>query len=200
MRRLTVVIPTTDEPTREWERSNPTIRTLEGQTFTDFDTVVIWDRDRKGANWARNEGFKRVATELVLFSDDDVEWRAFALEAMVAALDAHPEASYAYGTYISIVGGKAYTVSNREFNAEALRRSNFVSTMSILRARDFPGFDESLKRLQDWDLWLTLLDAGKVGVHCRRTIFESVCGPRGITNASIPWQDAYQPLKQRHHL
>ena len=192
MKSLTVVIPS-----RSLRPIRTTLDNLQTQSFKDFITVVQPDFGH-GANWARNRGFELCRTELVLFSDDDIEWMLDGIEAMIDALDAHPEATYSYGTYFSVTDGKNYIVSDQQFDAAVLRRNNFVSTMSVIRAKDFPGFDESLKRLQDWDLWLTLLDAGKVGVHCGKTVFKSVCGPDGITNKSIGWEAAYAAIRGKH--
>ncbi len=202
MQRLTVVVPTLDEPTSQWNADNITMRTLRAQTYRDFSTSVIWDRLKKGANWARNEGFKGVRTELVLFSDDDVEWKPFALEALIAALDEHPEASYAYGAYTANwrTPGRTYTIGNYPFSGQRLRRFNFVSTMSIIRTRDFPGFDETLKRYQDWDLWLTLLEMGKTGVFCGKVIFGTFLDPKGISFGSVPASEARAAIARKHKL
>ncbi len=40
-----------------------------------------------------------------------------------------------------------------------------VSNMSMIRRADFPGCDERLKRLIDWNMWLTLAKRGKSGVY-----------------------------------
>jgi hypothetical protein len=38
-----------------------------------------------------------------------------------------------------------------------LRERNYIDLASLLRARCFPGFDEALRRCQDWDLWLNIV-------------------------------------------
>src|SRR6516162_9405087 len=93
LRSLTVVIPC-----REGAIPSTTLASLARQTYQNFDIIVVHDRGR-GANWARNCGFRLVRTEFVLFSDDDIDWHPTALQALKSALDAHPEASYSYGTY-----------------------------------------------------------------------------------------------------
>jgi glycosyltransferase involved in cell wall biosynthesis len=169
---------------------------LSRQTYRDFDIVISYDRER-GANWARNRGFKLVQTPFVLFSDDDIEWCPSALHCLKAALDAHPRASYSYGSYIiPKVGAR----SNVRFDPTHLRRMNYISTMSLVRTADFPGFDESIKRLQDWDLWLTMLEKGKTGVHCGSYIFQT-CDRRGITNGGqVSWDQANQTVRRKHGL
>lgn len=47
----------------------------------------------------------------------------------------------------------------------------FIHTTSLLRRNDFPGFDENIKRLQDWDLWLTMLEQGRTGVWLPEYLF-----------------------------
>jgi hypothetical protein len=89
---------------------------------------------------------------------------------------------------------------NVEFDAQRLRRHNFISTMSLVRRADHPGFDESLVRAQDWDLWLTMLEQGKVGVYCGRRIFRSAVRP-GITyGGGTSWAKAVQIVKAKHRV
>ena len=101
LRRLTVVVPTLDKPTERWASKNPTVVSLERQTLKPFGIRFSWDEHRRGASWARNEGFKHVETELVLFSDDDITWAPEALQTMMDKLDEHPAASYCYCAYRS---------------------------------------------------------------------------------------------------
>jgi len=160
--RITIVIPK-----RMTEDAKITLDSLSNQTFKDFKTVVVPDQ-RKGANWARNEGFKQCDTEFVLFSDNDINWKSNALEVMMETLRAFPRATYTYGRFK--VGDKIW--GHELFNPTLLLTANYISTMSLIRAKDFPGFDEELVGYQDWDLWLNLLlNHKKRGVYCNELIF-----------------------------
>jgi len=158
--------------------------------------IVSSDDDLKGANWARNEGFKGVDTEYVLFSDNDINWHENALESLLDTLERTPEASYSYGAYK--IG--SITQCNEKFNADELRKRNYISTMSLIRTKDFPGFDEKIQRFQDWDLWLTMLEQGKTGVYCGRIIFDTPLKD-GIThNGKLTLFEAYNIIKDKHKL
>lgn len=187
---ITIVIPCR-------ENGNPyiTLRSLAKQTLLPTAIVVVFDQG-KGANWARNRGFELVKTPYVLFSDDDIEWESYALESMYNALQVHSQASYAYGWYY--IDDLEY--SGNVFNAEQLCINNYVSTMSLIRSIDFTGFDENILRLQDWDLWLTMLEQGKTGVHCGNVLFETKKRV-GITfGGDIDWAKARYIVAKKHGL
>lgn len=114
-----------------------------------------------GAPTARNRGFRESCGEFVLFSDADIVWKFNALEKMVRELEAHPEASYVYPSFYW--GKKLFQAV--PFSAEKLRQMNYIHTSALIRREHFPanGFDESLKKFQDWDLWLTMLEQGYTG-------------------------------------
>jgi len=196
MSRLTVVIPCKSGIAPE-----VTLKSLECQTFRDWVVVMVPDFACKGAPWARNRGFELVQSELVLFSDSDICWYPQAFEQMIGTLDAHPEISYAYGSFRLLDKHGQFTGSiqaAREFDAARLRHMNFVSTMSIMRAKDFVGFDESLKRLQDWALFLDMLELGRIGKHCGHIIFDTCYSEGGITAGSVSWEDAVKQVRRRH--
>ena len=41
----------------------------------------------------------------------------------------------------------------------------YIHTMSLIKKEDYPetGWDESIAKLQDWDLWLTMSEQNKKG-------------------------------------
>lgn len=95
-----------------------TLATVEQQTFTDWELLVINDgscdrtleqlqtiRDRRlqifsypnaGVSVARNRGLAHARGELIAFLDADDLWTADKLELQLAALQQHPQAGVAY--------------------------------------------------------------------------------------------------------
>lgn len=184
-------------PARVPVQAEVTLESLRRQTVEPEQVLVVPDTERRGANWARNEGFEQVRTEFVLFSDDDIDWQPNAIELMLDTLRAHPEASYCYGAYEM----DGWVQCDRKFSAAALRKNNYISTMSLIRSKDFPGFDEAVTRLMDWDLWLTMLEQGKIGVYCGQVIFRTKVRA-GITYAenALPYEIARAIVAAKHGL
>lgn len=113
-----------------------------------------------GAPVARNLGASLTSSPFIIFLDADAELVPTALERFLQALDHHPEAEYAYANFRW--GRRLF--KSRTFDPDFLKRANFIHTSSLIRRSAFPGFDESLKKFQDWDLWLTMAKQGKPGV------------------------------------
>lgn len=150
--------------------------------------IKIIHQVNKGAAAARNRGFKESKGEYVIFWDADTIARPFMLATMYQALQEHREASYAYSQFK--FGWKL--MKSQEFNPEDLKRNNFIDTTSLIRRDDFTGFDEKLKRFQDWDLWLSLLEAGKKGVFVPKILYKKEVMTRvGMISKWLP-RIAYQ--------
>jgi glycosyltransferase involved in cell wall biosynthesis len=186
---ITVVIPC-----REPVNADITLNSLAKQTFRGFKTVVVPDQGY-GANWARNKGFLECDTEFVLFSDDDIDWKPTALETMLRVLRRFPRPAYCYGRFE--VDGVVW--SHEPFNAEMLRHHNYISTMSLWRTKEFPGFDNTIERLQDWDVYLTALEQGKRGIYCEELIFTTKVRP-GITHGGPDLLAAEDVIRKKHNL
>lgn len=189
---VTIVIPS-----RLNEDCSTTLNSLQRQTFQDFETVIIYDAMSKGACWARNEGFKQVKSKFVLFSDNDIEWKNHALQTLVNTLRVS-KASYAYGRYK--LDNDIW--SHHGWDPIELKKKNYISTMSLIRTKDLPNppFDENIKRLQDWDLWLTMLEQGKRGMYCEDLIFETKM-KLGISfgNTTTSYLEAILTVKKKHN-
>lgn len=163
------------------------------ERVTSAEVRVRWIRQaHAGAPAARNRGARETTSEFVLFCDADIELEPHALSRMVATLDAHPEASYAYSSFR--FGWK--TFRGFPFDADRLRRMPYIHTTALIRRTHFPGFDESLARFQDWDLWLTMLEQGHVGIHIPEILF-TIRNTRGTMSRWIPSFVHRLPWKSR---
>jgi len=129
-------------------------------------------QQNQGANAARNRGFKESGGEFIIFCDADVILKPEMLDKMKCALLTNPEASYAYSSFFW--GAKKFKLW--AFDAERLRRMPYITTTSLIRREYFPGFDEKIKRFQDWDLWLTMLEKGYTGVWIDEPLFTVITG------------------------
>ncbi len=168
----------------------------------------------QGAPTARNQGFALSRGEFLLFLDADIILQPNAIEVMVENLSDHPEAAYAYPSFI--FGWK--TFQGRAFDADALKQTNFIHTSALIRREAFPGFDPSLTKFQDWDLWLTMLEKGNRGVWIDQVLFRIETGGTMSTwmpkfAYKLPWplfgwtprvikryRDADTVIRHKHHL
>lgn len=140
---------------------------------------IMNHEENKGAPTARNHGFQGSKGEYVIFCDADSILERECLFEMLQALNADPGASYAYSSFYW--GKKFFKLW--PFDAKKLRQMPYIHSTSLIRTKDFPktGWDENIKKLQDWDLWLTMLDEGHRGVYIDKTLFR-VCPGGSISN------------------
>ncbi len=131
------------------------------------DKIIYRRQANAGAPTARNNGAALANGEFLLFLDSDITMKPGMLEEMARALVAHPEAGYVYSDYY--FGWKSFHLF--DFSSKRLEENNYIHTSSLMRRQLFPGFDPSLKRLQDWDLWLTLKQKGIQGLWIPKNLF-----------------------------
>jgi len=191
-----------------------TINSILNQTYKDLEVIVIDDGstdgsvdiitnvfnnggklkiisgEHKGANAARNRGAREAQGEYLFFCDADIILKPYALEHFKNALDKDSKASYAYCSFR--LGIKK--ISGLEYNIEDLKECNYISTMSLIQKKDFPGFDEDLVKFQDWDLWLTMAERGMRGVFVPEVLFYATPAKNGKSKwlpkifYKIPWE------------
>lgn len=135
--------------------------------FGDPRISYIRHAQNRGGNVARNTGISRAQGRYIAFQDSDDEWLPEKLERQVALLDQlSPDIGVVYtGAWIMKDGKKSYFPGQKYPQKEgdlhqALLKENFVSmivTLVRVQALQQVGFfDESLPRLQDWDLWIRI--------------------------------------------
>ena len=136
------------------------------------------DGGATGAKY-RNAGIKKARFPLVAFVDDDVILAKDYLWKLFAALmhrdwkrTDYAVPAYAYCDYYGIClhphahpAGPIFRHEGRLFDHLALRRGNFISTMSLVIKDYLPkaGWDETLSQYDDWDFWLSIWDEHRAG-------------------------------------
>jgi glycosyltransferase involved in cell wall biosynthesis len=215
-----------------------TIESIESQTYTNLEVIIVNDGSKdktaevfeefsknnelkynyffinqtnKGAPAARNRGKKEAQGDFFLFCDADATLKPEALEEMLKALELNPEASYAYSSFYW--GRKLFRLW--PFDPEKLKKMPCIHTMSLIRRKDFPeeGWDESIKKFQDWDLWLTMLKNGHKGVFVDKILMR--IKPGGTISSWLPsfaynlfpflplvkkYKKALEVIKEKHNL
>ncbi len=230
--KISVIIPTYEHG----DTIETCLLSLLDQTFRDFEIIVVNDgstdntvevlkkykdrvkiinQENRGAPSARNRGFRESVGQFVIFSDADVKAKPEMLAKMFQALEKNPEASYAYSSFNW--GWKAFNL--HEFDIEALKKMNYITATTLIRREHFPGWDESFKKFQDWDLWLQMLEQGHAGVWVPEFLFTVKPRRTGISSwlpgfmYKIPWEKigwapkaiekynaALKIIKEKHHL
>jgi len=229
--KISVIIPTY----QHGDTIETCLLSLFNQSFSDFEIIVVNDgstdntievlekykdrikiinQENRGAPSARNRGFRESVGSFVIFSDADVKANPEMLAKMLEALEKHPETSYAYSSFNW--GWKAFNL--HEFDAGALKKMNYITATTLIRREHFPGWDESFKKFQDWDLWLTMLEQGHVGVWVPEILFDVIDTKATMSRwlpsfmYKIPWEKigwapkaikkynaALKIIKEKHH-
>lgn len=202
---ISIIIPVYNQA----QKLIKTLQSIARQTYTDYEVIIVDDGSRdkvdlvfaayfkkintenkylfltqnnQGAPAARNRGEKEARGEYLFFCDADAVLKPDALELMLKALTSNLQASYAYPSFNW--GSKLFKVG--DFNPDKLKQGPYIHTMALIKRSDFPagGWDINIKKLQDWDLWLTMLDQGRVGVWVPKVLF--TVAPGGTISSWLP--------------
>lgn len=183
------------------------------QTYTNIELIVVDDgstefnilemelpeqegiplikirQENRGAQAARNAGFRKSSGELVLFWDADIIAEPNFVATLCETLLRYPEAGYAYSNFLW--GHKKMKAG--KFDTEALKKQNYIHISAIIRRDVFMPFDERIKKFQDWDQWLALLQHGVAGVWVDEYLYKVI--PGGIISSWLPRWAYKKPWK-----
>lgn len=124
---------------------------------------------------ARNTGLAHARSDHILFLDADDRLKPRAIETGLACLAGMPEASLVYGGHHTINGDSSRRdpdrfdpVGDKPYR-DLLRGNPIAMHATVLYRRDLleaaGGFDASLRRCEDYDLYLRMARSGPIGCH-----------------------------------
>lgn len=193
---ITIVIPVYNHE----EVLEQALDSIKKQTYQNFEVIIIddgssppVDEDRyknifkndfkfirqknSGAPVARNVGLREARGEYVIFWDADVLASPKMLEKMHNVLKIHREVDYVYANFYF---GKKRMLA-KKFEEKSLKENNYIHTTSLIRREKCIFWDETLSRFQDWDMWLTMLEQGTIGIYIPEDLFEVVPRSGGMS-------------------
>jgi len=126
--------------------------------------VKLFQQRNLGAATARNCGVKLSKGQWIAFLDSDDIWAASKIERQ---LDHCGDLSWSHSDWFFIGHNQDGTIKGSDrapkFGGDVLSKlivDNFIGTSTVMVRREVflevGGFDDSLRALQDWDLWLRI--------------------------------------------
>ena len=129
-------------------------------------------QDNAGPQAARNAGARRARGEFIIFCDADLELYPEMLKIMKGALRHHPEVGFVYSSFL----WRSKKFRSFSYDENKLRQMPYINTSSLMWREYFPKFDEKIKKFQDWDLWLTMLENGHRGFWIDKVLYRINAG------------------------
>ncbi len=167
--------------------------------------TVISLANRVGAGEARNIGLRRAAGAFVAFQDSDDIWGRDHLTKLVEAIEPAPSpVAVAYGTvrYPSgvEVPAKLDVMRSGDLGAVLARYNIIGLPAAVVRAdamRSIDGFDGSMRRNEDWDLFLQLARQHHF-VFVRGVVLEASESGARISDDDDAVADSIARILERH--
>lgn len=154
-----------------------------------------------GAPKARNEGYPLSKGDYVSFWDSDCYAEPGMVRMWVKAFNKY-NVDFVYSGYRFLDENHTFFQSDM-FNKYLLTCNNYISTMFPMKREIFPGFDESLKSLQDWDMWLTITERGYKGHFIEGSGFSTEFRKKSISAQGCThdmWLERYNTVRNKHNI
>lgn len=120
-----------------------------------------------GASGARNIGLKQSSGELIAYLDSDNLWYERYLENMINCFDKDTVMIYSGQNLILLGGAKdnlkvlGMRTRNEKYDPYKMTKGNYIDINCVIHKRsvlnELGYFDESLKTLEDWDLFVRIV-------------------------------------------
>lgn len=163
--------------------------------YGDFDNIRYFKTNHEGISHARNYALEQSEGNVIAYLDSDNKWNPKFLESMLKKLK-KSKCAYCGANIEDKINGTAHTL-NSEFNRKKLLKRNFIYISSFIHKKELynelGGFDESLKRFEDWDL-IIRYTKDNAPVHVKDVLVNHVSDDRYETISNTLPQDEYTDI------
>lgn len=175
---------------------------IEAQRQADARVRYIRFDRRRGAAAARNAGIAESRGAYVVFQDDDCVWTPDRVSIQVGALEAAgPAVGFAYSPAESVELDGTRRIVGAQFPGDKYRGPWTIGTWGVTVRREpllrVGGFDETLPRLQDFDLWVRLLVETQY-IFVPRVLIRTVRVQGGISTSTEALLEAVRILARKY--
>jgi glycosyltransferase involved in cell wall biosynthesis len=166
------------------------------------ERIVYIRKENGGVSSARNVGIRAARAPLIALLDGDDTWLPDCLEVQTDYLRSHPHTDIVYAdgmifgdTPLADRSVMEFSPSRGEVSFESLMSLRCTVTLTSVVARKaailaVDGFDESLRRAEDFDLWLRAAHAGARISYHRRLLFRYRQRATGLSADGIAMREA----------
>jgi len=167
---------------------------LKNQSYKNFEWIVEEDKFKKGVNYIRNRIVKKAKGEYIFWFDNDIKLEKHCLFSLMIALLQNPNCDWAYCDYLRKGAIQGQHVA-KLYDYQELKKSNYISGVSLIRKSIFPKLDEKIERLQDWDWWLELGEKGYQGIYVPETFFTAYYKENDITTKHLKTERFFKQIE-----
>jgi glycosyltransferase involved in cell wall biosynthesis len=166
------------------------------------DGVNLVRQENSGVAAARNAGFERSHTDLLLMVDADDRLTLDALDTLRPPLETHPDVGYCYGL-MQLIGAWSGVLRFPDFDPYILlHRSIAGAQLGLMRRaawEDAGGFDPAIDGYEDWDFCLSALEKGWRGLQIPKVTHEYRKHERsGNAEHRRRYRHVYRQLRAKH--
>jgi glycosyltransferase involved in cell wall biosynthesis len=154
-------------------------------------------QENGGAGAARNTGIRETSGSYIAFLDADDRWLPDFLERQVSHLDVHPECDAVYCDALitgeSPLAGRRFmdtapSIGDVTLQSLIAQRCNIILSTVVARRKAIAGvglFDATIRRGQDFELWLRLAHHGATIHYQRQVLAERRVHTDGLSGDAI---------------
>jgi len=171
---------------------------LKGYAVGKLKTIVI---PHGGAPAARNAGARVATGDYFSFFSSDFEALPGMLFTWAKEFRENPDVGFVYGSYRLITPGMESSGSE-EFDEYNLTQYNYIDGGFPVKREAYVPWDESIKSLQDWDWWLSIVEKGVKGKFIPDITYRAEPPrPKGLSDdSSKHWVERIQEIKKKHNI
>jgi glycosyltransferase involved in cell wall biosynthesis len=166
-------------------------------------TIIIICQDQSGVSSARNAGLRAATGDIIAYLDTDNTWNIDYISNIVCAFETFPSVDAVYCDFMwhDHDSGKS-ALYDKDYDRKSIVGANFIDLNVFSHRREassYIEFDESLKRLVDWDFILNITQ-NKSPLHIRYVGADYHLSQSRLNNITrtVPLEENMARVKDRH--